>query len=327
MKTQTTYPIVDLHCDTITCRVAHSKGQDRLKASGGHLDIPRLQTGGALLQCFAIFAPAQPVGELSSVGGTPEAVYQESHAWFTRELEENRESMGPVRCMEDVARNQAQGKISAMLTLEDGAVIREVSQVDQLYAQGVRMVALTWNFPNGLGHPNSTDPTEMGQGLTPLGRAVVERMEEVGMVVDVSHLSDGGFWDVAAQCKRPFVASHSNARALTDHPRNLTDSMLKALADHGGVVGLNFYNLFLGEAGDTTCEAILRHAQHIRKVAGVEALALGSDFDGISCGLEFKDYAGYPRLLRALERCFTPRELDRITHENALRVFAACMKG
>lgn len=103
--------------------------------------------------------------------------------------------------------------------------------------------------------------------------------------------------------------------------------MLKALADHGGVVGLNFYNLFLGEAGDTTCEAILRHALHIRKVAGVEALALGSDFDGISCGLEFKDYAGYPRLLRALERCFTPRELDRITHENALRVFAACMKG
>ena len=304
MSVQANYPIVDLHCDTITCRVAHSKGQDRLKASGGHLDIPRLQTGGALLQCFAIFAPAQPVGELSSVGGTPEAVYQESHAWFTRELEENRESMGQVRGMEDVARNQA-----------------------QLYAQGVRMVALTWNFSNSLGHPNSTDPTEMGQGLTPLGRAVVERMEEVGMVVDVSHLSDGGFWDVAAQCKRPFVASHSNARALTDHPRNLTDSMLKALADHGGVVGLNFYNLFLGEAGDTTCEAILRHALHIRKVAGVEALALGSDFDGIGCGLEFKDYAGYPRLLRALERCFTPRELDRITHENALRVFAACMKG
>ena len=173
MSVQANYPIVDLHCDTITCRVAHSKGQDRLKASGGHLDIPRLQTGGALLQCFAIFAPAQPVGELSSVGGTPEAVYQESHAWFTRELEENRESMGQVRCMEDVARNQAQGKISAMLTLEDGAVIREVSQVDQLYAQGIRMVALTWNFPNGLGHPNSTDPTEMGQGLTPLGRAVV----------------------------------------------------------------------------------------------------------------------------------------------------------
>lgn len=116
MSVQANYPIVDLHCDTITCRVAHSKGQDRLKASGGHLDIPRLQAGGALLQCFAIFAPAQPVGELASVGRTPEAVYQESHAWFTRELEENRESMGQVRCMEDVARNQAQGKISAMLT-------------------------------------------------------------------------------------------------------------------------------------------------------------------------------------------------------------------
>ncbi len=327
MKTQTTYPIVDLHCDTITCRVAHSQGQDRLKASGGHLDIPRLQAGGALLQCFAIFAPAQPVGELARVGRDPEAVYQESHGWFTRELEENRECMGQVRCMEDVARNQAQGKIGAMLTLEDGAVIREVSQVDQLYAQGVRMVALTWNFSNSLGHPNSTDPAKMELGLTALGRDVVARMEELGMVVDVSHLSDGGFWDVAAQCRQPFVASHSNARAMTDHPRNLTDPMLKALADRGGVTGLNFYNLFLGEAGDTTCEAILRHALHIRKVAGIEALALGSDFDGIGCGLEFEDYAGYPRLLRALEAHFTPRELDRITHENALRVFAACMKG
>lgn len=327
MNVQANYPIVDLHCDTITCRVAHSQGRDRLKASGGHLDIPRLRAGGAMLQCFAIFAPAQPVGELAGVGRAPEAVYQESHGWFTRELEENRESMGQVRCMEDVARNQAQGKIGAMLTLEDGAVIREVSQVDQLYAQGVRMVALTWNFPNGLGHPNSPDPAKMGLGLTELGRAVVARMEELGMVVDVSHLSDGGFWDVAAGCKHPFVASHSNARAVTDHPRNLTDSMLKALADRGGVVGLNFCNLFLGETGDSTCEAILRHALHIRKVAGVEALALGSDFDGISCGLEFGDYAGYPRLLRALEGHFTPRELDGITHENALRVFAACMKG
>ena len=323
---QVTYPIVDLHCDTL-CQVALTKGRDRLAKSAGHLDLPRLRAGGALLQCFAMFAPAQPLEEHPAIGDTPEAVVQALYAWYCREMEENQGQIAPALRYGDIGRNRDAGRISALLTLEDGAVIKALPDVDALYEKGVRMVALTWNFPNTLGFPNSENREDMAKGLTGLGRAVVSRMQELGMVVDVSHLSDGGFEDVAALAEKPFVASHSNARAVTNHPRNLTDGMLRALAARGGAAGLNFYSLFTGEGSHTTMEGLLRHALHIRKVAGIEALCLGSDFDGIGCTLEFGDYAGYPALLQAFEKHFTPRELDLITHGNALRILRDCMEG
>ncbi|NCB29834.1 MAG: membrane dipeptidase [Clostridia bacterium] len=324
MSYEQTYSIVDLHCDTITCVVALSGGKDRLAKSGGHIDLPRLRAGGALMQAFAIFAPAEPLPELRPLGDTPEAIVEAACRWYKKELAENEGEIAPVRVFGDLEKNRAQGKISALLTLEDGAVVKTPADLDALYEKGVRMIALTWNFANSLGFPNAIDE-DRGKGLTELGRVAVGRMEELGMVVDVSHLSDGGFADVAALAKKPFVASHSNARALCDHPRNLTDGMLHTLADKGGATGLNFYNLFVGDAKETTIASILRHALHIRKVAGMEALCLGSDFDGISCELEFRDYAGYPALLRAFERHFTPREMDLLTHGNALRILKACM--
>lgn len=326
MKNEKAYPIVDLHCDTITCRIALSEGKDRLEKSGGHIDLPRLKAGGALAQAFAIFAPAQPVQELLPLGDKPEAIFEASYNWFQKEMAENAERIAPAFTFGDLERNQAEGRISALLTVEDGALVQDLSDLDSLYEKGVRMIALTWNFPNSLGFPNAIE-WDMPKGLTEFGREAVARMQELGMVVDVSHLSDGGFADVAALAKKPFVASHSNARAVCDHPRNLTDHMLRALANRGGATGLNFYNLFIGDAGDTTIEGVLRHALHIRKVAGTEALCLGSDFDGIGCGLEFQDYAGYPALLQAFEKHFTPREIDLITHGNALRILRDCMEG
>lgn len=326
MMNNTAYSIFDLHCDTITCRVSLSMGKDRLAKSDGHIDLPRLKAGGALAQAFAVFAPAEPVQELLSLGETPEAVFDASYAWYERELSENAGDIAPVRIFLDFQKNREAGKVSALLTLEDGALIRQVEDVNVLYEKGVRMAALTWNFENSLGFPNTIE-WDMSKGLTALGQEALHRMQQLGMVVDVSHLSDGGFADVAALSKKPFVASHSNARAICDHPRNLTDHMLRALAKMGGAAGLNFYNLFVGDTGATSIEGILRHALHIRKVAGVETLCLGSDFDGISCELEIGDYAGYPALLRALEAHFTPREMDLITHGNALRIFRDCMGG
>ena len=306
--------LFDAHCDTLSRCARTGEG---LRENTGHLDLRRTAAFRPYAQVFALFADRDEE--------EPEAALLAQMALFRREMERNRDVIVPCRTGGEVRAAGLAGKAAALLSAEGGELLGcDPERLPWAREQGVAAVNLTWNHANALSGSHCDRPE---LGLSPLGVRFVRRLEELGMLPDVSHLSDGGFWDVAAQCKRPFVASHSNARALTDHPRNLMDSMLKALADHGGVVGLNFYNLFLGEAGDTTCEAILRHAQHIRKVAGVEALALGSDFDGISCGLEFKDYAGYPRLLRALERCFTPRELDRITHENALRVFAACMKG
>ena len=129
---------------------------------------------------------------------------------------------------------------------------------------------------------------------------------------------------MAAHSKKPFVASHSCCRALKDHPRNLTDDQLRVLADAGGVVGINFYDQFLGgRDGYTAVDDIVRHILHVRDMAGVDAIAFGSDFDGIESELEFGDYAGFPQLLRALEKHFTEDEIDRISSENFLRVFAA----
>lgn len=325
MHTQANYPIVDLHCDTLTFGADSPGGKDRLAKSRGHLDIPRMQAGGALLQCFAVFAPAEPLRPDTLLGKDPLTIFEVCRSWYEGELLENRETLAPVFVFEDIEKNRQAGKISALFTLEDGAAMAAMGGPEAAYEKGVRMVALTWNFPNALGFPNSQDPAVMERGLTDLGREAVLRMQTLGMVVDVSHLSDGGFWDVARLLQGPFLASHSNARAIKDHTRNLTDDQLRALADHGGAVGLNFCSAFVGPEAETTVEGLLRHAQHIRQVAGVETLALGSDFDGISNALEFGDYAGLPRLLRAFEKAFTSRELELISHKNALRVLRDCI--
>ena len=318
--------LVDLHCDTIVCRVALSKGAVRLKHNDCHIDMQKLKSGGAMLQCMAAFCPTQPVQELFPVGDTPEAVFEAACTWYERELADT--GVLSVLCFSDIEKNRAAGKISFLFTLEDCGLLRgKIEMIEEIYRRGVRMAGLTWNFPNCVGFPNSEVPGEMEKGLTPFGREAVERMQELGIVVDVSHLSDGGFFDVARLAKKPFIASHSNARALCSATRNLTDPMLKALADAGGVAGLNFCATFLREgAKESRIEDIVGHALHIRNVAGIETLAFGSDFDGIDCKLEFLDYGGYPKILRALERHFTPREMDRICRENALRVLKECLQ-
>ena len=326
MKQQASYPIVDLHCDTMT-GISRSGGKDRLAQRAGHIDLPRLQAGGALMQCFAIFAAAQPLTPAQAPGYTPKGVFEGTYTQYLREMDENRSQIAPVYRFGDIGQNRQAGRISSLLTLEDGAVVHSLDDLQALYDKGVRMLGFTWNFPNGLGNPNSPDPAAMELGLTELGREAVGKMESLGMVVDVSHLSDGGFWEIVRLARKPFLASHSNARALCPHPRNLTDPMLRALADKGGATGLNFCSRFVDGSDYTSVEGLLRHALHIRDVAGIEALCLGSDFDGIDSRLEFEDYSGYPRLLAAFEKHFTPRELDLITHGNALRVFGACMEA
>ena len=147
--------------------------------------------------------------------------------------------------------------IGALLTVEEGGVLDgSMERLEQLFEKNVRLLTLTWNKDNCIGHPNHRDKEKNALGLTPFGFEVICRMEELGMIVDVSHLSDGGFYDVARTMKKPFVASHSNARALCGHPRNLTDDMLKLLAKHGGVAGLNFCPAFLDEKAGCTVEAM-----------------------------------------------------------------------
>ena len=310
---------VDLHCDTLL--EMYSKNRD-LAELDGHIDLAALRQGGALMQCFAAFLPTYDCAQRHGVTLPPYELFHAMADVFDRQMEKYKDEIAPARCYGDVQKNAAAGKISAMLTVEDAVLLDgKIERVDELYARGVRMTALTWNYENSLGFPNSPDGALHAKGLKPFGIAAVERMNELGMIVDVSHLSEGGFWDVSRYSKRPFAASHSCARALCDHSRNLTDAQLKALGDAGGVCGVNFYSAFLNGREDYTPNAdIVRHMQYIKDKAGIAAVALGSDFDGIDCALEMGGYAGMPSLAEAMSGAFTDDEIDLICGINALRL-------
>ncbi len=204
------------------------------------------------------------------------------------------------------------------------------------YRLGVRMMTLTWNFQNELGFPNRKEVLSEGRvrtvadterGLTETGVRFVKEMERLGMIVDISHLNDAGIWDVFRCTKNPFVASHSNARAVASHPRNLTDEMIRSLSERGGVMGINYYAHFLrdfkeGEAVVSRISHMVEHMKHIRKVGGIQCIGLGSDFDGIAGELEMKDASGLGMLADAMwEAGFTSGEIEAVFFGNVLRVY------
>lgn len=337
--------VVDMHCDTISEIWQKRKEGSKvcLLENDMHVDLLRMKESGYLLQNFALFVDGKDCGD-------PWEQVNILYRVYTEELEQNRDVIAPVLKFADIRENESAGKLSALLTVEEGAVCKgELQKLRQLYDMGVRMLTLTWNYPNELGHPNldstnKKDPVadkaaladflyvpNTKDGLTERGREFVAEMERLGMIVDVSHLSDAGFYDVLACTKKPFVASHSNARAVCRCVRNLTDDMIRRLAERGGCMGLNFCADFLEEAptgqeNPGTVEAVVRHARHIVKQGGVEVLGLGSDFDGIATHRELQGAQSMERLWEALHKGgFTQAELDKIFCENVLRVYRECL--
>ena len=316
--------IIDLHCDTIlNCYDAKVP----FRHYEGHINAEKLQAGGCLAQCFALFIPTHDrsilhFGEMRE----PWEVYQSLVQWYRKNMADCADIMRPALSPDDIRKNREAGYISSILTIEDGVELEgRMERLETVYRDGVRMIALTWNFENCLAFPNSPDPElHTKKGLKPFGFEAMERMNELGIIVDVSHLSEAGFYDVAHHSKKPFAASHSCCRALTEHPRNLTDDQLRTIGNTGSVVGINFYDLFLGtKPGYTSIEDIIRHMVYAKNKAGIDSVALGSDFDGITSTLEIGDYSGYPQLLAAMEKTFTEDEIDRICEKNFLRVFSA----
>jgi len=220
--------IIDMHCDTISELLKKKRAGEEvsLLQNTGHVDLVRMQKSGYLLQNFALFVNM----------GTCENPWKEVcelHQLYEEELCENSDMIAPVYCYQDIAENESAGKMSAMLTVEEGGVCGgELEKLRELYDMGVRMLTLTWNHPNELGYPNKQEG-----GLTEVGRAFVAEMEKLGMIVDVSHLSDTGIYDVLSVAKKPFVASHSNAREICASARNLSDDMIRRLAQAGGCMG------------------------------------------------------------------------------------------
>lgn len=316
--------IIDLHCDTI---MHFWMGKKLSEMQDAHINLAKLKAGQVGLQCFAIFVPTGDTAERLDGYTTPEAYFDRAYERFLEEIAANAEDIGQVFTVRDLEKNLQQNRISAMLTVEDAVLLRgNIQMLDDYYRKGVRMMTLTWNYENSLGFPNNPDPGQHALGLKPFGIEAVERMNELGIIVDVSHLSEGGFWDVAKYSRKPFVASHSCARSLCDVSRNLTDDQLRALAESGGVVGVNYYTRFVRPLKDeqdlyTSIGDISRQLVYMRNVAGIDALALGSDYDGMESTMEWGDCGGTQLLLEGLEKDFTASEIDKIAFENALRVF------
>lgn len=216
----------------------------------------------------------------------------------------------------------------------------ELAYLRDFYRMGARMMTLTWNFENELAYPNKIrlDMTHADRppkcvpdtenGLKERGIEFVREMERIGMIIDVSHLNDAGIWDVFRYTKKPFVASHSNCRALAHHPRNLTDEMLRALGERGGVAGINFCAAFLRDEENgqepvhSYCRDMVAHMKHMKQVGGIGCIGLGTDFDGIGSQVEMKDCSGMQMLADEMSRQgFSTGEIEAVFHENVLRIY------
>ena len=315
--------LIDMHCDTVM-QLFHRKGRENLKDNQFGISIPRMRKAGTLAQFFACFTCVE---EYKDQGGF-DACYDrvlEMIALFEKQMNLFQEDIAQARTYEKIMENRKQEKISAVLTVEEGGVLNgEMERLDFLYQKGVRLITLMWNYENCLGYPNSRDQNVMQKGLTSFGSDVVRRMGELGMIVDVSHASDGSFYDVLGNARGPVVASHSNCRALCSHPRNLTDEMIRDLANAGGVAGLNFYGAFLGTKDASLLEEMTAHVQHMVRVGGSDFPAIGTDFDGFDGmkHLDIPDASHMEKLWDALKKSgLSERQLDKIWSENVLRIF------
>ena len=321
--------IFDLHCDTLyELRKKKLSGLAvSLLKSDLAIDEKKLTRGGYTAQCFAVWATEKEE--------IPYRACLEMIDIFDTELGKS-ELLAPVYSYSDIGENIRTGKISAILSLEDATPIGEdIKRLHYLYRRGVRMIGLVWNYPNSVGYPNINNTVQRNEytrlpqnekdGLTDFGHELIYEMNRLGVAIDVSHLSDAGFYTVANISKKPFVASHSNSRAVCSHLRNLTDGMLRRLAECGGVVGINYFSDFLNndaERGKKTAECAVRHIKHIGSLIGYDYISLGSDFDGIPRGAEIDSSADVPKLVRALEKHgFCETQIEKITYLNALRVF------
>lgn len=313
-------PYLDLHCDTLEQGFL-KKRNDIFDFPEAMLDFRRMKEAGMYGQLFAIFFPPQEREWMPE----DEVYYQALKKLFYDSLQKHGEHIAFAGNGKEAEANFRAGKQSAFLTMEDGRHVQgKLENIRRFYEDGVRLITLTWNYENCFGAPNAREYSAMQKGLTAFGKEAVGYMNELGMLIDVSHLSDGGFYDVAELSKKPFVASHSNMRALCPHPRNLTDDMLKKLADGGGVAGVNFYGAFLQRDAETeksTIEALMAHICHMVNIGGEDCVALGTDFDGISGELEIDSPIHMEKMFGQLKKAgFSENRIEKLAYKNALRV-------
>lgn len=303
---------IDMHCDALT-----ACADGNLAKFSGQVSFAKLHGAGCLAQCFAIFTEG---------GDAPSAFDRGLNSYF-KALNELQAEISPVLTFRDFAKCEKSGKAGSILTVENLSFIGDdLDKISFLKASGVRMASLVWNTRNLLAAPNLIFEDGFPQfekresaGLSPLGRQAVEKLDEEKIIIDISHLSDGGADEILTGRKIPAVASHSNAQKVRNVSRNLTDELIKKLADCGGVTGVNFCKDFLGENG---FESVLAHILHIIKAGGEDVIAIGSDFDGIPVNEQIAGCERMPALFEyLLSNGLPPRVVEKFAYKNFSRVF------
>lgn len=306
-------PLFDAHCDTISRFCAKRFQTDSLAASSGHLDLARTAGFAPYAQFFALFA------NRATPGPAMWDRYCMMLARLRREVSDHPEQIALCCSAQDACMAGEQGKIAAFVSVEGAELLDcDPGKLEKAWRDGVRAVTVTWNHANALSGSHMDRPE---QGLTEQGVAFVRRMRELGMLVDVSHLSDRGFWDITEKAPGPVIATHSNARAIYFHTRNLTDEQITAIIQCRGVIGLNLFVDFIGPK-PSSVDDVRAHLDHILDLGGEDAVALGGDWDGADPLVGgFDDISCWRVLYDELVRRNYPEVLiEKLFYNNMMRI-------
>jgi membrane dipeptidase len=307
--------IFDAHCDTI---LAALDTNQNLYENNCHIDFKRLSLNHHI-QVFAAFV--DKVNDLKK----PYLRANELIDFYHKQISEYSDFISHCNSFDDIKNTVARNKIASLLSIEGGeALDGKIKNIEHFYKKGVRILTLCWNYKNelcdGIG-------VESGKGLTYFGINVLEKMNELGMLADVSHISEAGFWDVITLAKHPITASHSNAYSLMPNNRNLNDEQIKAIISNNGCIGINFYTQFLSK-DNCNISTILKHIEYILALGGENNIGFGSDFDGMSMlPCEISGVEDFFRIIDAMQKIgYSDELIKKICYGNFLRLIKDVLK-
>lgn len=304
--------IVDAHCDTL---LGLLDKKSCLLKNNLHIDIERMQKYEGYIQFFAAFI---------------DPIYCQAYALrraiqlidaFYRQLDLYKDSISLCYNIETINTALKERKVGAILSIEGGEALQgDLATLRAFYKLGVRSLCLTWNYRNEIGDGVKDSSTE--GGLTSFGKDVIREMNSIGMIIDVSHISEKGFWDVIELSKDPIIASHSNSKTICNHIRNLTDLQIKAIKDNGGVMGINFYPFFLNNTENASIIDVIKHIEYIASLVGCDHIGIGADFDGIECTpSDIRGVQDTCKIVNELLRLnYTENDVKKIAGGNFLRI-------